>query len=63
MNDIPDRYPTTRTATCDKGHEFRQTLDPGRGYHVPQTCPMCDFETRRAELERVLKKNSDLKGT
>jgi hypothetical protein len=55
-----DRYPSTRQTTCDScGWTFSQT--PWRGKMQPETCPECDMAPKRAEVERVLVSNSDLK--
>jgi hypothetical protein len=64
MTDQPiDRYHTSRWHTCDHGHQFRQTQNPCQGNrYEPLTCPWCDHEARKADLARVLAKNSDLKG-
>jgi len=58
-----DRYPTSRWQQCDKGHDpYRQSINPCKGNrYEPLTCPSCDFEARRAALDAVLAKNSDLK--
>jgi predicted Zn-ribbon and HTH transcriptional regulator len=61
--DTPDRYHTSQTATCETcGWQWRQTLHPTRNVHEPVECPKCDFEARRAALDAVLAKNTDLKG-
>jgi hypothetical protein len=58
-----DRYPTSKWTECDKGHTFRQTQNPCKdNRYEPITCPWCDHEARKADLARVLAKNSDLKG-
>lgn len=56
MTTPPDRYPTTRQATCEVCNwKYSQTNG------VPAECPACEREKRMAELNRVLNSNSDLK--
>ncbi len=56
MTTTPDRYPTTRSVTCECS--WRYSVTNG----VPAECPMCVHKRGKAELERVLRDNSDLKG-
>lgn len=56
MTDIPDRYPTTRQATCEVcGWRYSQTNG------VPAECPACERAKRMPDLNRVCNVNSDLK--
>jgi hypothetical protein len=52
-----DRYPTTAPVTCDVCN-WLYNVTKGE----PATCPGCERAARMAELNRVLKVNSDLKG-
>jgi hypothetical protein len=52
-----DRYPTTTPVTCDVCN-WLYTVTNG----TPSTCPGCERAARMADLNRVLKVNSDLKG-
>jgi hypothetical protein len=50
-------YHTTLPTKCDTcGHTYNVTNG------TPATCPGCERAARMAELNRVLKSNSDLKG-
>lgn len=62
MTTPPDRYPTTRTATCDVcSWQWRQTINPKTNAHEPVDCPACERAKRMADLNRVCNVNSDLK--
>jgi len=62
MTTPPDRYHTSRTATCEVcAHQWRQTLHPVRDVHEPVECPACERQKRMADLNRVCNVNSDLK--